>query len=75
MILCDDGTTYKITDMSHNREFPGALPTATCDWSQFPEVELPKVEVRHFKYSDGRESLHLHCYIFERIQHEYCHSH
>lgn len=50
VILCDDGSAYKITDMSHyrNHASPGALPTATCDWSQFPEVELPKAEARHF---------------------------
>lgn len=48
VILCDDGSTYKITDMSHNRDFPGALPTATCDWSQFPEVELPRAETLHY---------------------------
>ena len=54
VILCDDGTTYTITNMSHYRNMPGTLPTATCDWSQFPEVELPKVEVRHYndEYSD-----------------------
>ena len=35
VILCDDGSTYTITDMSHyrNHASPGALPTATCDWS------------------------------------------
>lgn len=64
MILCDDGTTYKVTNMSHNREFPGALPTATCDWSQFPEAELPKAEARHIVFSDGAD------YLFIRNLHE-----
>lgn len=64
VILCDDGSTYKITDMSHNRDFPGALPTATCDWSQFPEVELPKAEARHIIFSDGAD------YLFIRNLHE-----
>lgn len=56
-ILCDDGTTYEIKDVSHweNNVFaPGPLPelpTPTCDWSLFPERELPPLEVRH--YSDG----------------------
>lgn len=49
VIRCDDGTNYKITDMSHNREDPGPLPTATCDWSQFPALELPKAEARHLQ--------------------------
>ncbi len=69
VILCDDGSTYKITDMSQNRHFPGDLPTATCDWSQFPDVELPRAETRHFKYDDGRESLFVrNLYETRRMQ-------
>ena len=71
VILCDDGSTYKITDMSHyrNHASPGTLPTATCDWSQFPEVELPRAEARHFKYDDGSESLFiLNLYETRRMQ-------
>ena len=69
VILCDDGSTYTITDMSHYREFPGALPTATCDWSQFQEVELPRAETRHFKYDNGRESLFIrNLYETRRMQ-------
>lgn len=60
VVRCDDGTNYTITDMSRydaNAFASGplpALPTPTCDWSSFPDVELPKVEVRRFndKYGD-----------------------
>jgi len=31
----------------------GPLPTATCDWSQFDQPELPKAEVRRFNDPDG----------------------
>ena len=59
MIRCDDGTNYTITDVSrYDKNFfadglVGPLPTATCDWSQFDQPELPKAEVRRFNDSDG----------------------
>lgn len=68
VILCDDGTTYTVTNMSHNRDFPGALPTATCDWSQFPEVELPKAEVRHFKDETSDRLFIRNLYETRRMQ-------
>lgn len=45
-VLCDDGTTYTVTDMSRydNNVFASGklppLPTATCNWSLFPATEL-----------------------------------
>ena len=54
IIRCDDGTDYTITDVSrYDKNYfasgpVGELPTATCDWSQFDQPELPKAEVRHF---------------------------
>ena len=54
IIRCDDGTDYTITDVSrYDKNYfasgpVGELPTATCDWSQFDQPELPKAEARHF---------------------------
>lgn len=62
VILCDDGYRYTIKDVSRwdKNMFAsgpaGALPTATCDWSLFPQPELPAPEARHFTV-DGREYL------------------
>ena len=61
-ILCDDGSTYTITDVSRwdkNMFQDGPLPelpTATCDWSLMPQVELPAPEVRRFD-SAGQDYL------------------
>lgn len=60
VVRCDDGTNYTITNVLRydDNVFAdgpvGPLPTPTCDWSAFPEVEVPKVEVRHFpdQYDD-----------------------
>ena len=51
-VLCDDGTTYEITDLRLWEE-PESLPT--YDQTRFPELELPKAEVRRFQdeYGDG----------------------
>ena len=59
MIRCDDGTNYTITNVSrYDKNYfadgpVGPLPTATCDWSQFDQPELPKAEVRRFNDPDG----------------------
>ena len=59
VIRCDDGTNYIITDVSrYDKNYfadgpVGPLPTATCDWSQFDQPELPKAEVRRFNNPDG----------------------
>ena len=69
VVRCDDGTDYTITDMSRYDASAfsagplGPLPTATCDWSSFPEVELPDVEVRRFNNETGDE-------LFVRNLHE-----
>ena len=61
-ILCDDGSTYTITDVSRwdkNMFQDGPLPelpTATCDWSLMPQVELPAPEVRRYS-SAGQDYL------------------
>jgi hypothetical protein len=39
-ILCDDGTTYEIKDMTLHKNV-GALPTATCDYAKFPALTCP----------------------------------
>lgn len=54
VIRCDDGTNYTITDVSRwdANAFAsgplGALPSASCDWSEFPDIPLPNADVRHF---------------------------
>jgi hypothetical protein len=73
-VLCDDGTLYQITDMSRydTNVFAsgpvGELPTATCDWSLFPEVELPKAEARHFSTSTGEALFVRNLYETRRMQ-------
>lgn len=58
-VQCDDGYIYEIKDVRRydNNVFAdgpvGPLPAPTCDWSAFPEVETPAVEVRHFADEDG----------------------
>ena len=73
-VLCDDGTTYTITDMSRYdksafAEGPlGDLPEATCDWSSFPVVALPAAEVRHFVNDDGDYMFVRNLYETRRMQ-------
>ena len=75
VILCDDGTTYEIKDVSRwesNVFMDGPMPdmpVPTCDWSLFPELELPKVEARHFQDSKGKEILFVrNLYETRRMQ-------
>ena len=53
-VLCDDGTTYEITDLQLWEE-PEPLPVLTRDW---PELELPEMEVRRFRSEYG-DNLHI----------------
>lgn len=53
-VLCDDGTVYEITDLRLWEE-PEPLPVLTRDW---PELELPKAEVRRFQSEYG-DNLHI----------------
>ena len=63
LIPCDDGTLYEVKDVERwesNVFMDGPMPempTPTCDWSLFPELELPKVEARHFQDSKGKDIL------------------
>lgn len=74
VVRCDDGTNYTITDMSRYdaNAFAsgplGPLPTATCDWSSFPAVELPAVEVRHFNNEAGDHMFIRNLYETRRMQ-------
>ena len=73
-VRCDDGYIYEIKDVSRydNNVFAdgpvGPLPTPTCDWSAFPEVEVPKVEVRHFAHDDGDSMFIRNLYETRRMQ-------
>ena len=74
VIACDDGSVYTITDVSRwdKSMFAsgpvGDLPGPTCDWSSFPEVELPAVEARRYDL-DGVDYLFLrNLYESRRMQ-------
>lgn len=74
VITCEDGSEYTITDVSRwdKSAFAsgpvGDLPEPTCDWSSFPEVELPEVEARRHDI-DGEDYLFLrNLYESRRMQ-------
>lgn len=73
-VLCDDGTIYEIKDMSlYDKSMFASgplppLPTPTCDWSQFPELELPQVVVRRFNDEHGDDLFILNLYETRRMQ-------
>ena len=73
-ILCDDGTIYEIKDVSRweNNVFaPGPLPelpTPTCDWSLFPALELPPLEVRRYSDDAGDDLFVRNLYETRRMQ-------
>ena len=54
VVTMDDGTTYEITDLRLWEE-PEPLPVLTRNW---PELELPKAEVRRFQSEHG-DNLHI----------------
>ena len=74
VVRCDDGTEYTITDVSRYDKSMFAsgplpdLPTATCDWNSFPEVELPKAEARHFDLEAGDYLFIRNLYESRRMQ-------
>lgn len=74
VILCDDGTTYEIKDVSRweNNVFMDGpmpdMPTPTCDWSLFPELTLPDVEVRHYSDEAGDDLFIRNLYEVCRMQ-------
>ena len=43
VVRLDDGSTFTVTKA---KPVESALPSPTCDWSQFPELALPKVEAK-----------------------------
>ena len=70
-ILCDDGTDYAITDVRRwelNISPLPSLPTATCDWSLFPTLELPQTEARHFTNGSGEVLFIRNLYETRRMQ-------
>ena len=74
LIPCDDGTTYEVKDVSrweNNVYMDGPMPdmpTPTCDWSLFPTLTLPKVEVRHFSDQYGDDLFVRNLYEVRRMQ-------
>ncbi|MCQ4863550.1 stalk domain-containing protein [Pseudoflavonifractor phocaeensis] len=43
VVLLDDGSTFTVTEAKPEEP---ALPEPVCDWSQFPELELPAVQAK-----------------------------
>ena len=74
VIRCDDGSDYTITDVSRwdaslFASGPvGELPTPACDWSRFPEAELPAPDARHFQNGDTDTLLLRNLYETRRMQ-------
>lgn len=73
-VRCDDGYIYEVKDVSRydNNVFAegpvGPLPSPTCDWSAFPDLETPKAEVRHFAHDDGDSMFIRNLYETRRMQ-------
>ena len=73
-VRCDDGYNYEVKDVIRydNNVFAegpvGELPQPTCDWSAFPEAEVPKVEVRHFSDQYGDDLFIRNIYETRRMQ-------
>ena len=73
-VLCDDGTIYEIKDMSLYDKSMFAegplppLPEPTCDWTQFPDLALPEVEVRRFQTDHGDRLFIRNLYETRRMQ-------
>ncbi len=73
-VRCDDGYIYEIKDVRRydNNVFAdgpvGPLPTPTCDWSVFPSVEVPAVEVRHFADSGDNSMFIYNTFETRRMQ-------
>ena len=74
LIPCDDGTLYEVKDVirwESNVFMDGPMPdmpTPTCDWSRFPQLELPKVEARHFSDQYGDDLFVRNLYELRRMQ-------
>ena len=74
VIHCDDGSNYKVTDVSrydHNvfAEGPvGSLPQATCRWELFPEPEMPEPENLRIKSGDQDSLFVRNAYETRRMQ-------
>ena len=71
VVRCDDGTDYTITDVSRwelNISPLPDLPTATCDWTLFPTLELPKAEARHLSNRSGEILFMRNLYETRRMQ-------
>ncbi len=74
LIPCNDGTLYEIRNVSrfeNNAAAPGPLPelpVPTCDWSLFPNQELPAPEVRHYVTEAGDNLFVRNLYETRRMQ-------
>ncbi len=65
LILCDDGTEYEIKDVTRWESSP--LPTPTCDWSWFPDLELPAPIVKHYCDQHGDDLFVRNVYEVRRM--------
>ena len=64
-VLCDDGTTYEITDLRLWEE-PEPLPA--YDRMRFSELELPEMEVRRFRDEYGDDLFIRNLYETRRME-------
>ena len=64
-ILCDDDTEYEIKDVARWESSP--LPTPTCDWSWFPDLELPAPIVKHYCDQHGDDLFVRNVYEVRRM--------
>lgn len=72
-ILCDDGTVYEVKDITRFEnnvfapDFSPELPKPAGDWSRFPAIELPRVDVRHFSDAAGDDLFIRNLYETRRM--------
>ena len=72
-ILCNDGTEYKIKDVTRwdNNVFQSEklppLPTPTCDWSAFPTLTLQPPIVKHYHDEHGDDLFVRNVYEVRRM--------
>ncbi len=72
-IPCDDGTVYEVKDVTRFENnvfapnFDPELPKPTCDWSQYPTLELPRVDVRHISDAAGDDLFVRNLYETRRM--------
>ena len=74
LIPCNDGTLYEVKNVERFENnvfapnFDPTLPSPTCDWSLFPELELPEPETHHYVGEAGDNLYVRNLYETRRMQ-------